>query len=184
MALPQGSPLSPVCFNVYTLPLATMSVPPNFTIFTFADDVLVCGTGGSLPDVATQMQGVLDDVQAICHEASMEINPAKAVACVLSLSKSVLPAPLLRYDGQLIRVDETITHLGVTLDRRLTFSEHIAKTTTRCLRTLGTLKSAQKRGLSQQRMFILYRSLILSRLSYGGEVVTACPTTLEKLDRV
>ena len=184
MALPQGSPLSPVCFNVYTLPLATMSVPPNFTIFTFADDVLVCGTGGSLPDVATQMQGVLDDVQAICHEASMEINPAKAVACVLSLSKSVLPAPLLRYDGQLIRVDETITHLGVTLDRRLTFSEHIAKTTTRCLRTLGTLKSAQKRGLSQQRMFTLYRSLILSRLSYGGEVVTACPTTLEKLDRV
>ena len=34
MALPQGSPLSPVCFNDYTLPLAAMSVPPNFTIFT------------------------------------------------------------------------------------------------------------------------------------------------------
>ena len=33
-------------------------------------------------------------------------------------------------------------------------------------------------------MLTLYRSLILSRLTYGGEVVAACPTTLEKLDRV
>ena len=99
--------------------------------------------------------------------------------------RTVLPAPLLRYDDQLIRVDETITHLGITLDRRLTFSNHIEKTTTRCLRTLGTLKGAQRRGIiNQQRMFTLYRSLILSRLSDGGEVLAACPTTLEKLDRV
>ncbi|KAF0305316.1 Dipeptidyl peptidase 1 [Amphibalanus amphitrite] len=61
MALPQGSPLSPVCFNAYTLPLATLPVPPNFTVYTFADDILLCGTGGCLPTVANQMQEVLDD---------------------------------------------------------------------------------------------------------------------------
>ena len=64
------------------------------------------------------------------------------------------------------------------------FSKHIEKTTTRCLRTLGTLKTALRRGLNQQRMFTLYRSLILSRVSYGSDVLAACPTTLEKLDCV
>ena len=52
------------------------------------------------------------------------------------------------------------------------------------MRSLGILKPAQGKGLNQQRMMTLYRSLILSRLTYGGEVVTACPTTLERLDRV
>ncbi|KAF0307987.1 putative RNA-directed DNA polymerase from transposon X-element [Amphibalanus amphitrite] len=63
MALPQGSPPSPVCFNAYTLPLATLPVPPNFTVYTFADDILLCGTGGCLPTVANQMQEVLDDTR-------------------------------------------------------------------------------------------------------------------------
>ena len=149
MALPQGSPLSPVCFNAYTLPLATMPVPPNVTIYTLADDILLLGTGGYFPAVVTQMQEVLNAVHLVCQEASMKINPTKAAACVLSLSKAPLPTPQLQYDGQ-----------------------------------LGTLKTAQRKGLNQQRMLTLYRSLILSRLTYGGEVVAACPTTLEKLDRV
>ena len=182
MALPQGSPLSPVCFNAYTLPIATMSLPPKFDILTFADDVLLVGTGKDMATLERQMQGALDDIQAICRDASMEINPAKASACVLSLSKVCPPPCRLRYDGQLIPNAETLTHLGITLDRRLTFSAHIEKIATRCIRALGTLKMAQKKGVNQQRIVELYRSL--SRLTYGGEVITASTSSLDRLDRI
>ena len=43
---------------------------------------------------------------------------------------------------------------------------------------------AQKKGVNQQRILELYRSLILSRLTYGGEVITPCASSLDKLDRV
>ncbi|KAF0314667.1 putative RNA-directed DNA polymerase from transposon BS [Amphibalanus amphitrite] len=184
MALPQGSPLSPICFNAYTLPIASMSLPSKFHVLTFADNVLVVGTGKDMAVLERHMQEALDDILTICQNASMEINPAKATACVLSLSKHC-PLPCrLRYDGQPIPDTETITHLGVTLDRRLTFGAHIEKVVSRCTRALGTLKMAQKRGVCQRRIVELYRSLILSRLTYGGEVITASPSSLERLDRI
>ena len=131
-----------------------------------------------------QMQGALDDIQAIRRDASMEINPAKASACVLSLSKVCPPPCRLRYDGQLIPNSETLTHLGITLDRRLTFSAHIERIATGCIRALGTLKMAQKKGINQQPIVELYRSLILSRLTYDGEVITASTSSLDRLDRI
>ena len=93
------------------------------------------------------MQEVLDGFHAVYREVKMELNPAKAAACVLSLRRALLPAPLLRYDSQFIRVDERITHLGITLDRRLTFSKHIEKTTAHCLRILGPLQWTYRKGL-------------------------------------
>lgn len=184
MALPQGSPLSPACFNAYTLPIAKMSLPPKFEILTFADDVLVVGTGKDMATLERQMQQVLNDIHAVCQSASMRINPAKATACVLSLSKVCPPPCRLLYDDQLIPNADALTHLGITLDKRLTFGPHVEKVVTRCTRALGTLKMAQKKGVNQQRILELYRSLILSRLTYGGEVITPCASALDKLDRV
>ena len=109
-----------------------------------------------------QMQEVLNDIQAICQSASLEINPAKARSratessleehaggtCVLSLSK-LCPSPAqLRYDNQLIPNAEMLTHLDITLDRRFAFNPHIAKVVTRCIRALGTLKMVQKKGVN------------------------------------
>ena len=161
-----------------------MSLPPKFHILTFAYDVLLVGTGKDMITLERQMQEALDAIQAICRGASMEINPAKASACVLSLSKVCPPPCRLRYDGQLIPKAETLTHLGITLDRRLTFSAHIERIDTRCIRASGTLKMAQKKGVNQQRIVELYRSLILSRLTYGGEVITASTSSLDRLDRI
>ena len=148
-----------------------MSLPPKFDILTFADDVLLVGTGKDMATLERQMQEALDDIQAICRDASMEINLAKASSCVLSLSKVCPPPCRLRYDGQLIPNAETLTRLGITLDRRLTFSAHIEKIATRCIRALGTLKMAQRKGVNQQRIVELYHSLILSRLDNGQHVL-------------
>ena len=41
MALPQGSSLSPVCFNAYSACIAAQQTPPTTKILTFADDVVI-----------------------------------------------------------------------------------------------------------------------------------------------
>ena len=184
MALPQGSPLSPVCFNAYTLPIADMTLPLNMKLFTFADDLLLVGTGKSLDLLQSQMQETLDSLNVICQRASMTVNPAKASSCVFSLSRRTLPPCQLRYAGQPILSEDTVTHLGITLDKGLSFNTHVEKIVSSCTRSLGVLKMAKRKGVNQARLLQLYRSLVQSRLLYGAEVITASASALEKLDRV
>ena len=65
MTLPQGSPLSPACFNAYTLPITRVSLPAKFEILTFADGVLAVGAGKDMATQDRQMQSVLDDIRAV-----------------------------------------------------------------------------------------------------------------------
>ena len=51
--LPQGSPLSPVLFNIYTLDLARLD-RPNVTINTFADDIIIYTSGKSTEVIMLQ----------------------------------------------------------------------------------------------------------------------------------
>ena len=112
------------------------------------------------------------------------MNPAKASTCVFSLGKQTRTSCQLKYAGQPIPGDSTVTHLGITLDRSLSFNTHVEKTVNSCTKSLGVLKMAQRRGVNQVRLLQLYWALVLSRLLYGAEAVTANATALERLDRV
>ncbi|KAF0307979.1 putative RNA-directed DNA polymerase from transposon BS [Amphibalanus amphitrite] len=153
-------------------------------LFTFADDLLLVATGKSLDLLQIRMQETLDSLDTICQRASMTVNPAKASACVFSLSKRALPPCQLRYAGRPIPSEDSVTHLGITLDKGLSFNTHVEKVVSSCTRSLGFLKMAKRKGVNQARLLQLYRSLVQSRLLYGAEVITATASALEKLDRV
>ncbi|KAF0287473.1 hypothetical protein FJT64_014106 [Amphibalanus amphitrite] len=90
----------------------------------------------------------------------------------------------LRYAGRPIPSEDSVTHLGITLDKGLSFNTHVEKVVSSCTRSLGVLKMAKRKGVNQARLLQLYRSLVQSRLLYGAEVITATASALEKLDRV
>ncbi|KAF0288065.1 putative RNA-directed DNA polymerase from transposon BS [Amphibalanus amphitrite] len=161
-----------------------MTLPPSVQLFTFADDLLLVGTGKSLDLLQIRMQETLDSLDTICQRASMTVNPAKASACLFSLSKRALPPCQLRYAGRPIPSEDSVTHLGITLDKGLSFNIHVEKVVSSCTRSLGVLKMAKRKGVNQARLLQLYRSLVQSRLLYGAEVITATASALEKLDRL
>ena len=85
--LPQGSPLSPVLYNIYTARVAAISVPKGRTL-TFADDVLVYVSGKDKDVMTDTMHTVLADVEHWCEESNSIINPAKAAVLWCSLDNT------------------------------------------------------------------------------------------------
>ena len=85
--LPQGSPLSPVLFHIYTLGLARLD-RPDVRIKTFADDIIVYTSGKSTDAITSRIQPRLDSIEGWCEDNGMMINPDKAKALFLTLNNN------------------------------------------------------------------------------------------------
>ena len=183
-ALPQGSPLLPVCFNAYTCVLASLDTPSNARVLAFADDITVVVWDTEPCQAVQTAQAVVNNIQEVCDGMQMRINHRKASATLFSKKKILEPPAAIKYDGEDVPYLDSLRLLGIVLDRGLTFAQHIEALRQRCVRILPTLKAAFARGLGIQRLTRLYRSLILSRITYGLEVVCPLKVSLEKLDRI
>ena len=68
MGLPQGSPLSPVLYNVYTKGLADLNSNGLSRVLTLADDELIYKTASDISTAVTAVQEQLENVSHWCQE--------------------------------------------------------------------------------------------------------------------
>ena len=95
--------------------------------------------------------------------------------------------PTLFLGDTILPYESHIKYLGVTLDQRLTFSQHINEVTCNVKLRLNILKvvSSFNWGADRTTLLRIYQSLCLSKIEYGCQIYgSACKTTLEKLDIV
>ena len=76
--LPQGSALSPVLFNVYTVGITSNQLEAPGKTLSFADDVLVYCHGKDREEIARSAQEELDCLGEWCGEFKGRIHPDKA----------------------------------------------------------------------------------------------------------
>ena len=58
--------------------------------------------------------------------------------------------------------------LGVMVDDKLQFAEHVRATITACSRSLFALRTLRSHGLSNKLLQLVFRSSILSKLTYAS----------------
>jgi hypothetical protein len=121
----QGSVLGPTLFNLNSCDLSPVS--PINRYFKYADDAYLVVPGTN----ATSIQTELDHHSLWASRCNLKLNPTKTSEIVFSRkgSKSVPVNP------GITRV-ESIKILGVTVDNRLTFAEHVETTVTKCNQSL------------------------------------------------
>ena len=186
MGLPQGSPLSPVLYNVYTKGLADLEASGPARVLTLADDGLIYKTAKDSQDAVEAVQEQLDNTAQWCQETGSAINPAKAQAlwCTLDNKAAGKAKPDARFNGAVIQRVTQLRYLGMHFDRMLTFRQHVEATTVKCRRGLSVLKAMASKGIEQRHLFRLYQSVVLSTMDYGLGLTTISRTNLQKLDRV
>ena len=186
MGLPQGSPLSPVLYNVNTKGLADLNSNGLSRVLTLADDGLIYKTSSDISTAVTAVQEQLEKVSHWCHETESEINPSKAQAlwCTLNNKAVGQAMPAVSFNGEAIERTNSLRYLGIHFDRMLTYKTQVESTKLRCKKGLSALKAMASKGIEQRHLFLLYQSVILSVIDYGLGLTTLSQSNLLKLDRV
>ena len=188
MGLPQGFPLSPVLYNVYTKGLADLNGSGLSWILTLADGGFIYKTASDINTAVNAVQEQLEKVSHWCQETESEINPSKAQAlwCALNNKAVGQAMPTVSFNGEVIERMNSLRYHGINFDRMLTYKTQVESTKLGCKKGPSALKAMASKGIGQRHrhLFLLYQSVILSVIDYGLGLTTLSQSNLMKLDRV
>ena len=183
---PEGSLGSPLLFALYVNDLPDKI---KSGILLFADDVKLYRKITCKEDTKI-LQADLQELTRWSETWLLNLNPSKCHSFRISLnSTNIVQATYSIRDIPLRNVDK-VRDLGVWLDTKLTFADHIYFTVRKANRMLGLLiRSLQTgsvaRGLDTGPILAAYFANVRSVLEYGCVVWGgAAKTHLDRLDRV
>lgn len=183
--VPQGGVISPTLFLIFIDDIAE-KVNRHVSRALHADDFAAWSAEEHLSTANHRMQEALDNVGTWASDWGVDINPTKTVYSVFSLSPKPETAHLKLNERQLTQ-DNTPTYLGVTLDRRLTWTPHLRDIEKRATRKLAIMKklAGTSWGANSSILRRVYTGTVRPTLEYGSTAwATAAKTQTSRLRKV
>lgn len=152
-------------------------------ISQFADDSGTWKSGSNLVKLAKDAQAGFDSLWVWAKNWGFKISDTKTVGILFGNQKQ--HTLNVNIGGTPINFVKAARFLGMTLDKKLTFEQHIKDLVTRCQRDLMVMKKLKNTdyGAEKYSLLLLYKSLIRSKIDYGAEIYScANKRLLKKLD--
>ena len=147
----------------------------------FADDISLWTTYARKKVTFLRLQRALDEIQKWCSKWRIKLNVAKTQLVSFSYAKQAMQLKLF---GQPITEGKELTLLGVTLDKKLSFTSHCKSKAAKALQRVRLLKMVSGRnwGARQSTLLKLYKQYIRPVLETG--YVATCNATGNNLARL
>jgi len=123
--VPQGSVLGPSLWNLFYDDVLRLPVREGVRIIAFADDVAVVVVAHNAELIEQFANPTLEDIGSWMELNGLRLAPEKS-ECVMLTNKRSFREPRLLIQGCQIPVRRSLRYLGVQLDTRLSFSQHIS----------------------------------------------------------
>lgn len=169
---PQGGCLSPILWCLVVDSLICQLAEKGFFVAAYADDlaILTSAKNKFKNELCKRMkhQG-MKIVENWCNETGLSVNPEKSNVMNFSKCHNRKLTIDITLFGKAIKQTDNFKYLGIHLDEKLLWNNHIDKIITKSRRTLWAVKSmvARSWGLNPKRMLWVYQQIILPRITYG-----------------
>lgn len=181
---PQGSIVSPNLFSIMINDLSNSISKTKLSLF--ADDIAIWKSSSNTNFAIKCVQSSLNSISNWGSTWGFKFSPSKTNAIIFTKKQNVNPTQLKIY-AQPIEYVENVKFLGLTFNHTVTWQPHVDNVVSRCQNILNLMRSASGNawGADKHTLLLIYRSLILSRISYGQEVfASASSCVLSKLDTI
>jgi hypothetical protein len=121
--VPQGSILGPVLYLLYTHDIPKGN---NITMATFADDTAILAVGREISSSTKRLQSACDKITEWTRVWRIKLNEAKSVNITFT-NKRIEGQHNVNMNGIVIPYANTAKYLGMTLDIKLKWKEHVKK---------------------------------------------------------
>jgi hypothetical protein len=182
--VPQGSPLSPILFNIY---VSKVGVSGNKNISQFADDLMIWETDLDINVAAKKLNKRLEILNKWACRINLEFSPHKCSVVKFTRKRINLETPDIYLAGNKLQYKNEAKYLGVIFDQRTTWKNHIKNIVNKSSKRQGILKfmARQNNGVSQEYLLTMYKSLIRPVLEYASEIWGDASTSNKvKLDSI
>uniref|UniRef100_A0A093ULR6 Retrovirus-related Pol polyprotein from type-1 retrotransposable element R1 n=1 Tax=Talaromyces marneffei PM1 TaxID=1077442 RepID=A0A093ULR6_TALMA len=131
--LPQGSPLSPILFLFFNADLVQQRISAAGGSIAFVDDYTAWVTGASAEVNHSNIQATIDRALDWERRSGATFEHDKTAIIHFTRTASRSSSTPFMIDGKLIQPKDSAKILGVVMDSRLRFKEHIANAATKGL---------------------------------------------------
>lgn len=167
LGVPQGSVLGPLLFILYINDLT--KVLKLASVNLFADDTVIYVTGGKLEECYETMNAELAVFADWLKWKKLKLNVSKTKYMVVTTRRSESNVGI-RIDGEAVERVNVIKYLGVMLDEKLSFAEHVDFTIRKAARKLGVLCRIN-RYFSFDNKVMIYKTLIAPHFDYCSTIL-------------
>lgn len=182
--LPQGSPLSPILFLFFNADLVQRKITWNGGSIAFVDDYTAWVAGPTAKDNRAGIQAIIDAALDWERRSGATFEADKTALIHFTKSEYKSNTEAFTFKGREIRPRASVKILGLAMDIRLKYKEHISSAASRGLEAAMELK--RLKGLSPATARQLFTAMVAPAVDYASNVWRpACVHKRAKLlDRV
>lgn len=184
--LPQGSILSPLLYLIYAADFEKI-FDQNIRVLQFADDICILSSGNSIERSLENLGGAIAEVRLWTRQNGLEISENKSVIVNFTRKRFTPTSEYINLGGYRFLHKTSTKFLGIILDQKLNWKEHINYTIKRAENAINILKTfcGHSWGADPNMGLLFYKSLIRSILDYGSIFYgSATKTHLRKIEMI
>lgn len=171
--LPQGSPLSPLLYNIYCYDIYNFEkhlqyFNPKTYILQYADDTALISHDRTLEKTVVQLQELMNRTMTWFNKWRLKPNPTKSQYIIFNHAINN-NSPTVTINHHILPAQPTVKYLGVSLDNKLNFNDHTKYIKKRCIARSKHFRcmTYKNEGISKKTAAHIYKSICRPILEYG-----------------